>query len=50
MPVIMSIQSYAGNKDTYIYGKPGKLENKAAAWYGFARLQPGKSGGKLKQK
>ena len=46
------IQSYSGNKLTYShinFKNTTDGDNKAAAWYGFARFGLGKSGGKLKQ-
>ena len=45
MPVIMTIQLYAKNKLAYQYAnfaKPNDVDNKAAAWYGFARFGIGR--------
>ena len=50
MPVIITHQSRAGNALNYNYydfEKTNDADNKAAAWYGFARFGLGKFGGKL---
>ena len=49
MPVIMTQQYRAGNdlKAEYInFKNTDDVDNKAAAWYGFARFGLGKFGGK----
>ena len=54
MPVIMTIQFYAKNSLRYQYANfvyTNDVDNKAAAWYGFARFGLGrkwKYGSKLK--
>ena len=51
MPVIMTIQFRLKNRLTYNYANfanTNDVDNKAAAWYGFARFNLGKCGGKLK--
>ena len=56
MPVIMSLQvrggkslKYKGSGDSIDFKRTDNADNKAAAWYGFARFYLGQTAGRLNQ-
>ena len=56
MPVIMSLQTYGGKSlkyrgsgDSIDFTSTDNVDNKAAAWYGFARFYLKKGAGRLNQ-